>query len=365
MANPPPSVQTVAVVGTGLIGGSILHALRDAWPGVRRLAVDVSGVAEQAVALGLADAVATVDEAAAADLVVLAAPPEASQHALGRLAPRLHADTIVTDVASVKAPMVETARRVLPNVAAFVGGHPMAGAERGGLAHARSDLFENAAWVLCPPGGELDAHHAPVVALVEACRARPVVLDAADHDAFVARVSHLPQLAAVALVNAALADEPAARQLAAGGFRDMTRIASSPVGLWQEIFAANRPAVLRALDRYADVLADLRRAVETGDDRVLARCFDEAAEARAGLPVSAKGFLRPLAELTLDADDRVGFLARALAVLADADLDLKDVELLKVREGHDGVFRLAFASDGEAIRALAVLRADGFTARLR
>lgn len=355
----------MAVVGTGLIGGSILHALRAAWPAVRRLAVDVSGVAEDAVVRGLADAAVGLDEAAGADLVVLAAPPEPSRRALERLAPRLRAGTLVTDVASVKMPLAEAARQVLPDPGAFVGGHPMAGAERGGLENARADLFENAAWVLCPDGGVLEGRHAPVLALVEACRARPVVLMPEDHDRFVARVSHLPQLAAVALVNAALVDDPAARQLAAGGFRDMTRIASSPVGLWQQIFAANRDAVLAALDRYADALADLRRAVEQGHDEVLARRFDAAAEARAGLPVNAKGFLRPLPELTLDADDRVGFLARALGALAEAEIDLKDVELLKVREGQDGVFRLAFASDADAYRALDVLRGDGFTARLR
>lgn len=353
------------MVGTGLIGGSVLHALRAAWPGVRRLAVDVHGVAEAAVERGLADAAATLDEAAGTDLVVLAAPPEPSRRALERLAPRLRPGTLVTDVASVKTPMVEAAHAVLDDPGAFVGGHPMAGAERGGLENARADLFENAAWVLCPDGGVLDDRHAPVLALVEACRARPVVLAPEDHDRFVARVSHLPQLAAVALVNAALGDDPAARQLAAGGFRDMTRIASSPVGLWQQILAANGDAVLDALDRYADALAALRRAVETGDDPALAAGFNAAAEARAGLPVNAKGFLRPLPELTLDADDRVGFLARALAVLADAGVDLKDVELLKVREGQDGVFRLAFASDADANRALAVLRRDGFTARLR
>jgi len=200
---------------------------------------------------------------------------------------------------------------------------------------------------------------------VQATGARAVVLDAVTHDRFVARVSHLPQLAAVALVHAALADAPEARGLAAGGFRDMTRIASSPPALWHQILAANRPAVLVALDAYTDALAALRCAVDASDAPALAAAFDAAAEARAGLPVNAKGFLRPLAELTLDADDRVGFLARALTALADAGLDVKDVELLKVREGQDGVFRLAFASDAHADAALATLRAHRFTARLR
>lgn len=241
----------------------------------------------------------------------------------------------------------------------------MAGAERGGLAHARADLFENAAWVLCPEGGALQPRHAPLVEMVQATGARPVVLDAATHDRFVARVSHLPHLVAVALVNAALGDAPDARMLAAGGFRDMTRIAASPPALWHQILRANRPAVLAALARLDEALADLRRAVDTSDADALAARFDAAAGARAGLPVNAKGFLRPLAELTLDADDRVGFLARALGALADANVDVKDVELLKVREGQDGVFRLAFASDAVAEIALATLRAHGFTARLR
>jgi len=362
----PEAVRHVAIVGTGLIGGSIALALKARTPGVRIVAVDRDPAqAALAVERGAADAAAAspADAVAHADVVVLAVPTGAIRNTLVEIAPALRPGALVTDVASVKGPAVDAAREVLPEHVTFVGGHPMAGAERGGMAHADALLFENAVYVLTPPAGtEADPR---AVWLARSVGARPVVMAPGRHDAVVAAVSHLPQLAAVALVGLAAEVGDDALALAAGGFRDMTRIASSPFGMWGDILAANRPAVLGVLDAYAGGLGALRAAVEAGDLGALAGAFERSATTRSAIPSHAKGFLTPLAEVTLWAEDRVGFLAAVTGALADAHLNIKDMELLRVREGEGGAFRLAFADGPTADAAIGVLRDLGLRAERR
>lgn len=363
----PAPIQTVALVGTGLIGGSLGLALRARVSAVRVVAVDVAGVAEAAVAAGAAhEADTLVGAVARADVVVVAAPPAVSLALVAEIAPHLRPDALLTDVGSVKAPFLDAARRAGIDPARVVGGHPMAGREVAGLAGADARLFENAAWVLCPGDGEAARPAvAALGALVSAVGARVVVMDAAQHDRTAAAVSHVPQLAAVALVHAALGPDPDARRLAGGGFRDVTRIASSPWPMWQGILSANHGPALAALDAFAASLADVRAALAARDWSALDAAFADAGRLRSGIPVDARGFLHPLAELTVDAEDRPGFLARLTGALADARINVSDLELLKVREGVDGVFRVGFASEAERDRARGVLAAAGFTARPR
>ncbi len=268
MPDPPFSIRTVALVGTGLIGGSLGMALRARVPSVRVVAVDVEGVAADAVAAGAADvAMPLPDAVRIADLVVVAAPPDVSLELIREIAPHLRPSAILSDVGSVKAPFLAAATAAIPDARRIVGGHPMAGRETGGLGSADARLFENAAWVLCPAqddqrpttedGENRRADTSAVdalAALVSAIGARVVVMDAARHDRTAAAVSHVPQLAAVALVTAALGDDPGARRLAGGGFRDVTRIAASPWPLWQGILSANHGAALAALDGLREAL---------------------------------------------------------------------------------------------------------------
>ncbi len=364
-AAPPLPIRTVVLVGTGLIGGSLGMALRARVPSVRVVAVDVDGVAEAAVAAGAVhEAMPLPDAVGQADVVVVAAPPDVSLALVADIAPHLRPAALLTDVGSVKAPWLAAARAVVPDPSRIVGGHPMAGRETGGLASADARLFENAAWVLCPADGDADGPAVTALAaLVAAVGARVVVMDADRHDRTAAAVSHVPQLAAVALVLGALGPDPDARRLAGGGFRDVTRIAASPWPLWQGILSANHGAALDALDAHRVALDGLREALARRDWPALDGAFARAAHLRSGIPVDARGFLHPLAELTVDANDRAGFLAALTAALAAADLNVSDLELLKVREGVDGVFRVGFATEADRDRALAVLTAAGFVAR--
>jgi prephenate dehydrogenase len=367
---PPRPPKTVAILGTGLIGGSLALALSEQRPEFRLIGFDANrreawqAAERRAIHEVAASAAGAVGQA---DIVVLAAPLSASLVLLRDIAGHLREGTLVTDVGSVKDPIVSYAQEVLPSTVGFVGGHPMAGAEQGGMDNADPLLFQNAVWVLCPPKGiddtEFADRFAPVIDLVTCTGARPFLLDAERHDRIAATVSHLPQLLAVALVNQAVAADEAAHELAAGGFRDMTRIASSPYGIWREIFAANQGPVLDVLARFSDQLSRIRHGIAAEDWSELERLFDGARSGRARIPAGAKGFLHPLGELTVRAEDRPGYLLGIVKALTDAGLNIKDVELLKVREGAEGVFRFGFADDEDADRAVEALKQCAYEAR--
>ncbi|MBP2019289.1 prephenate dehydrogenase [Symbiobacterium terraclitae] len=254
---------------------------------------DAAAGIPEAVRLGAVDRM-VADPAAAlarADLVILAMPVQAMIDLAPHAAPLLRPGTIVTDVASVKAAVVAAWEAHLPDGVAFVGGHPMFGRERSGVAAASADLIPGCRWVLTPgeragaPRGAQPVQTAleRVRDLVVALGAEPVVMTPEEHDRRAAGASHLPQLVATALAAAALRlDEaqPGTLALAAGGFRDTTRIADSPAALWHEIWANNRPALEEAVAAFRGALADLEAAIAAGDAEALARLFDQAHAAR-------------------------------------------------------------------------------------
>jgi len=234
----------VAVVGLGLVGGSLARALTAA--GHRVLGVDRPHVRRKARrARAVAATASTVEAAAGCDVVVLAAPPAASRALLARLARVARPGLVVTDVGSVKGPIVREARRL--GLRSFVGGHPMAGTERQGFAASRAEMFRGAAWWIVPAE---DARATRLVRrLVRTVGARPVSIDADGHDRVVAFLSHAPQVVSWAVLEAARRDPVARRHLAAAGpgFRDMTRLARGPVALWRQILSENRREVARAV----------------------------------------------------------------------------------------------------------------------
>jgi prephenate dehydrogenase len=242
----------VAIVGLGLVGGSLARALTRA--GHRVLGVDRPGPCRKArAARAIVRAVSLEQAARDADLLVLAAPPASNLRLLRRLAKSAPPSLVITDVGSVKRPIVREAARL--RLRQFVGGHPMTGRERSGFDASSGGLFRDRPWILTPSRSR-KAQRA-VRLLVAATGARATSLDPAAHDRAVAFVSHLPQLVAWALLNTAKGDPTARRHLglAGPGFRDMTRLAASPRGLWREILDANRPEVAKALRAFARALS--------------------------------------------------------------------------------------------------------------
>lgn len=364
-------IERIALLGVGLIGGSLGLSWKKNRPDVRIIGFDDPDVLDEALRRGAIDERAATPETAvaAADLVVLATPLGPMFRLLDQIAEHLPPHALVTDVGSVKQPVVTHAREVLPHPDRFIGGHPMAGSERGGIAHADPFLFENATYVLCPPTGvapERLAERSPgLVELVRSTGARLLVLEAERHDRIAAVVSHLPQLLAVTLMNYAAdlnARDDAFLRLAAGGFRDMTRIASSPFDMWNDILIANHGAILDALAGFTAALQRTRNRVIEEDLDALRSAFIASREARETIPRNTKGFLQPLSDLYVYAEDRPGELLTIIRTLYDAGLNVKDIELLKVREGTGGAFRVGFADEAAANTAEAALRTAGFTA---
>lgn len=364
-------VDRVALLGTGLIGGSLGRALHEALPSLSIVGHDRPEVLEVAEARGAithraADPITAVAEA---DVVVLATPLAATLRLMEHVAPHLADGTLVTDVASVKQPVLDQARDVLPDTVAFLGGHPMAGAEHSGIEHADPLLFENAVYALClPEGTPADALQdtlAPIVSLVEAVGGRPLVLDAHQHDRTAALVSHLPQLVAVALMNtlAEASDPETALDLAAGGFRDMTRIATSPFDMWRDVLVGNESAIHDALSHFTRTLQRIRNRLIADDLDDLSSLFDTAADTRSRIPRGVKGFLQPLADVYVQAPDKPGILTHLTGVLADDDLNIKDIELQKFREGTGSTFRLGFDTATDASQATSLLNDAGYDAQ--
>jgi prephenate dehydrogenase len=238
---------TVAVVGLGLVGGSLARALTAA--GYHVVGHDRPAVLRAASAAGaIAVAARSVREAVAeAEVVVLAASPRANRRLLPQVARAARAGAVLTDVGSVKRGICADARR--RRLARFVGGHPMAGRESSGFGASRPDLFRDRWWILTPGAGIAPSAVRVVRRVVRAAGARPVVMTPAEHDRVVAFLSHVPQVLAWALLAAARSDRVASRRLAVAGpaFRDMTRLAVSPRPLWREILRENRAEVRQAL----------------------------------------------------------------------------------------------------------------------
>jgi prephenate dehydrogenase len=340
--------RTVALIGTGLIGGSVGLALRRAGTEVRAFDRDAERAAA-AKELGIADSVAaTVAEAVrGADLTVVAVP-------VGHLAEvvieALDAGAVlVTDVGSVKAPVVATVEAERPELAPrFVGGHPMAGSEQEGLAGASADLFVGATWVLTPTGRTDPQVFAEVRAWVAAFGAEPIAVTPELHDALVAVVSHVPQLAASTLMNVASAgneEHAVMLRLAAGGFRDMTRIASSHPAIWPDICLANRDAIVGALDQYLDELTRVRAIVAGGEREALLDLLEQARLARRNLPVGIPAEAT-MFELRVPVPDREGVIAEVATLAARFGVNIVDLEIAHSLEGRSGVLVLVVAERG-------------------
>lgn len=384
-------ISRIAIIGTGLIGASFGLAVRRGRPDLEVIGYDNSEALLIAKKRGAITSMAPDVKSAVqdADVVLIAAPLLATQSLLADMAPALKPDAIISDVCSVKRPVHETARNFLPRGVRFVGGHPMAGSEKRGPTHADEFMFENATYVLCPDNEDtkmcFESEYAEFLALIRLTGARVMVLTAESHDRIAAAISHLPQLLAVGLVhfagNASHTDSQLLL-LAAGGFRDMTRIASSPYAMWEQIISANSDEIYKALDGYISILGELRSCLaapagpraaaittlksSNEDDRPnisgIEHFFRSAEATRSTIPKKNKGFLRPLADMFVFVTDEPGAIHRMTGVLSDARINIRDIELLKIREGTGGTFRIGLDTDQDAERGLRVLAEAGFRA---
>ena len=364
-------INNITIIGLGLIGGSIAKAVRRFLPDIRITGVDFPETVALGLELAVIDRGFETGQAAQAcrdaDLVFLATPIAHTLEVLRSILPELRPGSIVTDVGSLKSQLRVAAGRLIPaeQEVYFIGGHPMAGAEKPGLQYADAFLFENALYALTPPPFVPESAVRHLADVVKAFGAHVVLLDADLHDRIAAVVSHLPQILAVTLMNFVAQkhrDNPIYLKMAAGGFRDMTRIASSPYSIWRDICEGNREKILQELDEFIGAMQAMRSKVADGD---LQAEFDAAAKNRLSIPKDTRGFLQPLYDLSVEVEDKPGVIATISVALMQAEINIKDIEVLKVRENEGGTIRLAFASEPVRSRAKELLQEIGFACQER
>lgn len=338
------SAQRAVILGTGLLGASVGLGLRSqgwvvaGWDPDREALTEAS----RRGAIGTELDRPETD----ADLVLLAAPPEA----IARSLEGMEIDTLVTDIAGVKAPIVRAASH-LPH---FVGGHPMAGGETSGASLATRTMFHGATWVLTSDGADPD-DIARMEVITRSLGANPLVMTAEDHDAAVARVSHLPHVIAAALMRLAGADQ-ATLSLAGTGFRDLTRIAAGDSTWWAEVLTANAAQVDASIDELQETLDRWRRIIGDNADGELDAELESARKARAGL-----GEHHTQVRVVLL--DRPGEIARVGHALEASRVDVRDFQLRHGEHGGGGILTISVKGEGKDALTIALID-EGFEVRV-
>ena len=355
VANHPPRAL---IIGVGLIGGSLGLGLRSAGWRVSGRDADPERLAA-AVAIGALDQVGDDPEA---ELIIVATPAgEVVPLMQELLATHSGAGVLFTDVAGIKAAIGQQITD--PR---FIGGHPMAGSELIGLAGARHDLFVGATWVLTPRHTTPPASYARLVGIIRSLGATALALPASDHDRLVAHVSHVPHLIAASLMNQATAvasDDASLLQLAAGGFRDMTRIAAGAPGIWPDVCIENREAILEALDALTAQVATVRVALETSERPAILDLLERASRARQALPGRGAA-AQDLSEVRIPVPDRAGVIAEVSQRASDLGISVVDVEIAHSAEGGAGVLIMVVPSV-DAERYAQALRDVGYGCTLQ
>lgn len=351
------SAERVAVVGTGLIGTSIAMAATRAGDQVRGFDTDAAVLAASAERSGLVPSQTVEECVRGATLVFVCTPiPSVSEVVIEAL--QRAPDAVVTDVGSVKSHVIlkVEAKARAEDLGRYVGGHPMGGSERSGPGHASPSILDGIVWILAAGSHTDETATARVEVWATKVGSRPVRMDAERHDRLVAVVSHLPQVASTALMGLAAieeAGEPEILLLAAGGFRDLTRLAASSPHLWSDILLANPEAIAGAVDRYVERLELLRDQVLAGDSRGVEATFADAKAAR--LTLAAKPQVKAgVAVLQVPVPDRPGVLAELTATMGEAGVNIEDLQIVHSPEGGRGTVHLTIAagSADDAERAL-------------
>lgn len=359
-------MKTYGFIGLGLIGGSIARGIRETKKDARILAFDVN---EESLELALSDGVANevttvIDERfLACDQIFLCAPVQKNDSNLVLLKPYLSPDCLLTDVGSVKTDIHENIKK-LGLQAQFIGGHPMAGSERIGYVNSKSVLLQNAYYILTPtdevPKEKLEEYKDLVIRL----GAIPLILSCEQHDHVTAAVSHLPHVISASLVNLVRDSDNAdglMKMIAAGGFKDITRISSSSAAMWQQICLTNTGNIEELLDQYIASLQKFRTYLEARDSDKLFETFDGARIYRDSFISASSGPIKKSFVLTVDIADEPGAIAAIATILALSQVSIKNIGISHNREYEGGVLRIEFYDQESKDKAQDILKNKGYT----
>ncbi|MCP9312272.1 prephenate dehydrogenase [Liquorilactobacillus satsumensis] len=358
-------MTTVFVKGLGLIGSSLIRAIRLSAPKTVIIGCDSDKKAcDYAVQHHLIDRIGTdLTAAETADFIILAAPVTTIVQDLQELAHLpLKKNVIVTDVGSTKQIVLQAAAALTQQGITFIGGHPMAGSHKSGVTAGRADLFENAFYFLIPAVPNEHAC-ASIQTLLRATHVKWLTLTAAEHDKIVGQISHLPHIIAAALVNQtqqAFADFPLGMRLAAGGFKSITRIASSDPLMWSAILNSNAAIIMQQLEQYIAHLEALKTEIAQSQQHEIYAFFQNAKTSRDQLGADKVGELPGFYDLFINIPDQVGTLAAVTQLLAQNNINIVNIHILEIREDIDGVLQLTFMRARDRSLAEDLLQQKGY-----
>lgn len=355
------SPHKIGFIGLGLIGGSIAKCLKKLHPELKLIATaghlkTVADAYEQNLIenSGLCEIKDFYD----CDYIFLCTPVQKNIEYLRMLKGNIKPDCIITDVGSVKSD-IHQAVISLDMEEQFIGGHPMAGSEKTGLSNSDAYLLENAYYIITPTARSDKKAIRAFRDIVAELGAIPLILDYEAHDYATAAISHLPHLIAYNLVNLVRNNDDeneTMKTIAAGGFRDVTRIASSSPVMWENICLSNQKQLLKLIDMYMNMLAKTREDIVNSDSESLLASFTQAKDYRDSITIPAKGALKKVYELYLDLLDEAGGIATVATILASNNLSIKNIGIIHNREFEAGVLRLELYDEKSLKESCALLK---------
>ena len=357
---------TCGFIGLGLIGGSIARALRKFYPECRLLAYDINNKAlEAAVKEGIINTpLSSINESfRSCDYIFLCAPVTENDNCLMELKKYLSPDCLLTDVGSVKTDIHKNIEKAGLS-SQFIGGHPMAGSERTGYINSRALLLENAHYILTPCEGVPEEIISDFKELIASLGAIPLILTCSQHDYVTAAISHLPHVVAASLVNLIKASDSSdgiMKLIAAGGFKDITRIASSSPVMWQQICLTNGENISSLLGSYIDSLNRIKTEIDHAGGDSLYHFFDEARSYRDSFIDASSGPIKKSYSINIEIADEPGALAAIATILALHQISIKNIGIVHNREQEDGVLRVEFYHEESIEQASEILRSKGYT----
>lgn len=356
----------IGFIGLGLIGGSIAKKIHIEYPNAHLLAL--SGRTETitlAHEMGLIenDKMCDISDLYDCDCIFLCTPVQQNIEYLRQLKGNVKPDCIITDVGSVKSDIHKEVI-ALDMEDNFIGGHPMAGSEKTGLCNANEYLLENAYYIISPTSKTTTENIEDMRTFVASLGAIPLVLDYNTHDHATAAISHLPHIIAYSLVNLVkdLDDkQETMKTIAAGGFRDLTRIASSSPIMWQNICLSNQEQVITLIDNYIDALNKTKTDIATRNGNALLQDFQAAKNYRDSFQIKKTGLINKVFEIYLDLIDEAGGIATVATILASNNLSIKNIGIIHNREFEDGVLRLEMYDQESLDKSIELLKKYHYT----
>jgi len=359
------SNKKITIVGLGLIGGSLAKALYEK-AGIRNiLAVDRNrDYINKALKDGIIrEGYDSFDQNIwNSDIIFVCTPVKQAIDHIGKIAENVGPDTIVTDVGSTKGEILEYVNS-LKSPPCFIGGHPMAGSEKAGYFASSSHLFENAYYILCPSRTCSTRALELMKSITESIGALPLVLDHKQHDQIAGCVSHVPHVVAAALVNLVKTMEHGSnymQMLAAGGFKDITRIASSNPEIWENITLSNKEQIKSILDVYVNLIKEFERFIENSDSQSIYKFFESAKLYRDTFPTGKVGLITPVFEILVDVEDKPGIIGEVATILGSKGINIKNINVSNSREFEQGCLRITLPDEASANMAVSLLSEKGY-----